>query len=135
MEIPNPDVSDCIDDGYNGFNRIYTVIDEVNILEYWFSDEIPITFQDVEVTFQVDMSMIMENSGEVKVRNINNDIALSNITFLNYQESRNSVSQSLFKAYNFDAITEDNNFLDKIYYYDMYSQEEHIDSDPVFIFS
>jgi hypothetical protein len=38
-ESPNPDVSDCIEDGYDGFNRIYTVKQGENIVEYWFNDE------------------------------------------------------------------------------------------------
>ena len=38
-ESPNPDVSDCIEDGYGGFNRIYTVKQGENIVEYWFNDE------------------------------------------------------------------------------------------------
>ena len=38
-EAPNPDVSDCIDDGYGSYNRIYTVQQGENILEYWFSDD------------------------------------------------------------------------------------------------
>jgi len=38
-ESPNPDVSDCIDDTYGGFNRIYTVEQGENIVEYCYNDE------------------------------------------------------------------------------------------------
>ena len=38
-ESPNPDVSDCIEDGYGGFNRIYTVKQGENIVEYCYNDE------------------------------------------------------------------------------------------------
>ena len=38
-ESPNPDVSDCIDDGYGGFNRIYTIDQGENIVEYCYNDE------------------------------------------------------------------------------------------------
>jgi len=37
-ESPNPDVSDCIEDGYGGFNRIYTVKQGENIVEYCYND-------------------------------------------------------------------------------------------------
>ena len=37
-EFPNPDVSDCIEDGYGGFNRIYTVKQGENIVEYCYND-------------------------------------------------------------------------------------------------
>ena len=38
-ESPNPDVSDCIDDGYGSFNRIFTVEQGKNIVEYCYNDE------------------------------------------------------------------------------------------------
>jgi len=37
-ESPNPDVSDCIEDSYGGFNRIYTVKQGENIVEYCYND-------------------------------------------------------------------------------------------------
>ena len=37
-ESPNHDVSDCIEDGYGGFNRIYTVKQGENIVEYCYND-------------------------------------------------------------------------------------------------
>ena len=37
-ESPNPDVSDCIEDGYGGFNRIYTVKQGENIVAYCYND-------------------------------------------------------------------------------------------------
>jgi len=58
-ELPNPNVSDCIDDGFGGFNRIITVPNENTTLEIvYFSDEEPVelTGQDITATFQVDMS-------------------------------------------------------------------------------
>ena len=39
IEMPNPEISDCVDDGYGSCNRIYTVLEENNILYFWFSDE------------------------------------------------------------------------------------------------
>ena len=38
-EAPNPDVCDCVDDGYGSQNRFYTVLQGENLLEYWFSDD------------------------------------------------------------------------------------------------
>ena len=35
-ETPNPDVSDCVDDGFGGNNRYYLVEQGENILEYWY---------------------------------------------------------------------------------------------------
>ena len=37
-ESPNPDVADCIEDGYGGFNRIYTVKQGENIVAYCYND-------------------------------------------------------------------------------------------------
>ena len=38
-ETPNPDVSNCIDDGEGGNNRYHVVEQGENILEYWYSDD------------------------------------------------------------------------------------------------
>ena len=38
-ETPNPDVSDCVDDGFGGNNRYYLVEQGENILEYWYNDD------------------------------------------------------------------------------------------------
>ena len=38
-EQPNPEICECVDDGFGSYNRIYTVQDGTNILEYWFSDD------------------------------------------------------------------------------------------------
>ena len=38
-ETPNPNISNCVDDGFGGNNRYYLVEQGENSLEYWFNDE------------------------------------------------------------------------------------------------
>ena len=38
-ETPNPNISNCVDDGFGGKNRYYLVEQGENSLEYWFNDE------------------------------------------------------------------------------------------------
>ena len=37
-ETPNPNISNCVDDGFGGNNRYYLVEQGENSLEYWFND-------------------------------------------------------------------------------------------------